>query len=74
MTWWLIGILGYLAALGAVLILAGGVRRGDEMRGGSGQEPGAGNRQTDPRDALLRPSAPLRPSAHVHAVRRAIRS
>jgi hypothetical protein len=75
MTWWLIGILGYLIALGFVLILAGGVRRNDRVHDGARRDPDSASRETDPREALLRPAAlPPRPSAHVHAARRAARS
>lgn len=75
MTWWLIGILGYLIALGFVLILAGGVRRSDRVHEGARRDPDAASRETDPREVLFRPSAPPpRSSARVHAARRAARS
>jgi hypothetical protein len=75
MTWWLIGILGYLAALGFVLILAGGVRRSDRAHEGSTGSLDAANRETDPREAVARPAAPPpRPPAHAQPAGRAARS
>ena len=74
MTWWLIGVLGYLAALGVVLALAGGVRRSDERQAGSVRELDVSSRETDPRDARTRPHAPPRVSTPLREARRAARS
>ena len=74
MTWWLIGVLAYLAALGVVLIVAGGVRRSDELHGTSAREPDVASRDTDPRDGRLRPTAPPRAGAPLRQARRAARS
>jgi len=74
MAWWLIGILGYLAALGLVLILAGGVRRGDRLHAEALRElEGANLDGTDgmePRDTQARPAAPRRPAPRLHPSRR----
>lgn len=74
MTWWLIGILGYLAALGVVLALVGGVRRGDELHDEAlraelaGQDP-----ESEPRDSA-RNSAPPRSAPRLRPARRAASS
>ena len=74
MTWWLIGVLGYLAALGVVLALAGGVRRSDERHAGTARELDASSRETDPRDARVRAHAPPRASTPLREARTAARS
>ena len=74
MTWWLIGILGYLAALGLVLILAGGVRRSDPMYGASPRDLDAASRDGDLREGRLRPLAPPRAGTPLRGARRAVRS
>jgi hypothetical protein len=71
MTWWLIGILGYLVALGVVLILAGGVRRSDESQGSAQRDLESANRDLDAREGRLRPPAPPRTAAHLQEARRA---
>jgi hypothetical protein len=71
MTWWLIGILGYFAALGAVLLLAGGVRRGDGLHAQTLQALDASSSDpTDPRDNLGRPATPQRATPRLRTTRR----
>ena len=75
MSWWVIGVLGYLAALAVVLALAAGVRRGDECATRVLREAGAANRDPETRDIRLRGSAPPRASAApLQEARRAARS
>ena len=75
MSWWLIGVLGYLGALGFVLALAGGVRRGDEHAARVLREAGAANREPENRDLRIRAAAPPRASAvPMREARRAARS